>query len=212
MYSLSHLRKEYKQQELTRESLDKDPVEQFRLWFNEASEAAIEEPNAMVLSTVGRDLRPSSRIVLLKDFSEPGFAFFTNFDSRKGKDLEANPFASLLFPWHRMERQIRIEGSVQKVTDKESDSYFSERPEGSQIGAWISPQSTEISSREYLDDIEIKIKERFHGQRIPRPVNWGGYRLVPNRFEFWQGRENRLHDRFEYSLVKAEWKIRRLAP
>jgi pyridoxamine 5'-phosphate oxidase len=212
MSDLYKLRKEYTQQGLSREVLNPHPVKQFFEWFNDAINTQLEEPNAMVLSTVDKNNRPSSRIVLLKDFNETGFTFFTNYSSRKGNELFDNPYASLLFPWFVMQRQLRIEGKVGKLSSIESDTYFNERPFGSQIGAWASPQSTEIPSREFLDAREANFRKKYEGKLIPRPSNWGGYRLVPDRFEFWQRRENRLHDRFEYYLEKEEWKIRRLAP
>lgn len=212
MAELFQYRKEYHLKGLTRELLHESPVEQFRIWFNEAVHAKIEEPNAMVLATSGRDNHPTARIVLLKQYGYSGFTFFTNFDSRKGSNLAENPFASLLFSWLPLERQVRIEGKIKKVPDIISDAYFKERPAGSRIGAWVSAQSHEIPSRAYLEELEKKYTEQFNRKIIPRPSNWGGYRLIPDRFEFWQGRENRLHDRFEYNFKDDKWKIRRLAP
>jgi pyridoxamine 5'-phosphate oxidase len=212
MFDLYHLRKEYIRQGLTRNLLNKNPFEQFRVWFNDAVKTKIKDSHAMVLATAGKDGRPSARMVLLKNFDASGFTFYTNYESRKGRNLKENPYATLLFPWNTMERQVRIEGYVQKVSESESNTYFSERPAGSQIGAWASDQSREIPSRKYLNDMEQKYAQQFSNQPVSRPPHWGGYRLVPDRFEFWQGRENRLHDRFEYYLEKEEWKIRRLAP
>jgi pyridoxamine 5'-phosphate oxidase len=212
MSELFEFRKEYLQQALTPEMLHENPVEQFRTWFNEALHAKIEEPNAMILATSGKDNRPTARIVLLKQYGNSGFTFFTNYNSRKGKNISENPYASLLFSWLPLERQVRIEGIIKKVPELISDAYFRERPFGSKIGAWASNQSSEIPSREYLEELEIKYREQFIKKNIPRPKGWGGYRVLPDRFEFWQGRQNRLHDRFEYYLDNQLWKIRRLAP
>jgi pyridoxamine 5'-phosphate oxidase len=212
MSDLYKFRKEYTQQGLTRKLLHPNPVEQFRIWFDDVIKAKIEEPNAMVLATAGKDDKPLARVVLLKNFDEQGFTFFTNYQSRKGRNLEENPYASLLFPWITLERQVRIEGPVQRVPERESDMYFNERPEGSQIAAWVSAQSSEVPSREHLEELEAQFKKKYEEKPVPRPANWGGYRLMPERFEFWQGRENRLHDRFEYYLENRDWKIRRLAP
>ena len=209
---LNNFRKEYDREELSKNNLSPDPFRQFDAWFNDAIEYGIEEPNAMVLSTVSLFNRPSSRIVLLKDYNSKGFAFFTNYNSKKGKQIENSPFGALLFPWHEVERQIRIEGKIEKLSDQESDAYFHSRPADSRISAIISPQSEEISSRKYLEELEQKFREEFSDNVIQRPANWGGYRLVPDLFEFWQGRKNRLHDRFEYMFVDGSWKIRRLAP
>jgi pyridoxamine 5'-phosphate oxidase len=207
-----NVRKEYGIRNLDRNDLDINPFDQFGKWISEAIQSHIDEPNAMVLSTIGLQNRPSSRIVLLKDYTSDGFTFFTNFNSKKGRQLNINPYASLLFAWHQMERQIRIEGKVEKLSPAESDAYFETRPEGSKLGAWISPQSEEISSREFLETKNEEIREKFQNKTITRPQNWGGYKLIPDLFEFWQGRENRLHDRFEYFLENTNWNIRRLAP
>jgi pyridoxamine 5'-phosphate oxidase len=210
--SIHHYRKEYCKSSLDRKDLTDNPFDQFEKWFGEARQSTIEEPNAMVLSTINFQNRPSSRIVLLKDFTTNGFSFFTNYNSKKGNHLSQNPYASLLFPWHQLERQIRIEGKVVKISSNESDAYFNTRPEASKLGAWASPQSEEIDTRESLDLKYKEITYKFRNIPIPRPQHWGGYILVPDLFEFWQGRKNRLHDRFEYLLENGNWKIRRLAP
>jgi pyridoxamine 5'-phosphate oxidase len=212
MKKLYDYRKEYFHSQLNESELLDDPLLQFHFWLEEALGSSIEEPTAMVLSTVNKSLQPSSRIVLLKKVDESGFSFFTNYNSRKAQDLEVNPQAALLFPWNDIERQVRIEGTIEKVSEKESDEYFMHRPAGSKLGAWASPQSQEIPSREYLENLEIDLQKEFVANSIPRPPHWGGYRLIPHLYEFWQGRENRLHDRIEYILEKGKWIIRRLAP
>ncbi len=212
MADLNNFRKEYEKEELDEKKLSPDPFRQFDTWFSDAIDAGIDEPNVMVLSTVSELNRPSSRIILLKEYNGKGFAFFTNYNSRKGKQIEKNPFGSLLFLWHAMERQIRIEGKIEKLAPEESDAYFKSRPAGSRIGAWSSPQSEEIPSRAYLENLEEDFKRKFTDLSIPRPSNWGGYRLVPDLFEFWQGRKNRMHDRFEYAFNGEKWHIKRLAP
>jgi len=212
MSNFFRFRTEYSHGSLLIEHLKPDPFEQFREWLDQAIFSGISDPNAMVLSTCGSDMRPSSRIVLLKEITTEGFTFFTNYNSRKGKHIEQNPYGSLLFPWHSLERQVRIEGVVQKISAEKSDEYFHSRPEESRIGAWTSPQSEEIPSREYLETLEKKFRSKFETSIIPRPPQWGGYRLLPDRFEFWQGCESRLHDRFEYYLENQVWIIRRLAP
>jgi len=212
MSNLYDYRKEYQQFKLDINDLLPNPVEQFNKWFAEAEKSGIEEPNVMILSTTGINLRPSSRIVLLKDCSIEGFSFFTNYSGKKGGQIQENPYGALLFPWHTLERQVRIEGRIEKLSGELSDQYFENRPEGSRLGAWTSPQSMEIPSREYLVKKEEEFKMKFKDHRIPRPPNWGGYILKPDLFEFWQGRENRLHDRFEYQKNGDIWKIIRLAP
>ncbi len=212
MSALHNFIKDYGKGKLFEGELKKDPFEQFDAWFKDAINEGIREPNVIILATASGSGRPSARTVLLKDYSRKGFAFFTNYNSRKGRQIGRNPFGSLLFPWHSMERQVRIEGKIEKVSGAESDRYFNSRPEGSRIAAWASPQSEEIPSREYLIALENKYKQQFKKKSVPRPPNWGGYRLVPDLFEFWQGRENRLHDRFEYRLKENNWIIIRLAP
>jgi pyridoxamine 5'-phosphate oxidase len=197
---------------LSEEQLKSDPFDQFREWYDEAIASNMTDPNAMILATCGANKRPSSRIVLLKEVANDGFTFFTNYHSKKGCQIEENPLGSLLFPWHSVERQVRIEGIIVKISPAKSDEYFNNRSEGSRIGAWTSPQSQEIPSREFLEIMEEKYKNAFKADTLPRPPHWGGYKLLPDLFEFWQGRENRLHDRFEYYKKKGFWKIRRLAP
>ncbi|MBP6095304.1 MAG: pyridoxamine 5'-phosphate oxidase [Methyloversatilis sp.] len=189
-----------------------DPIHQFKVWFTEAGRVVERDPNAMTLATVGDDGRPSARIVLLRGYDDDGFVFFTNYDSRKGQELETNPHASLLLFWAVLERQIRIEGTVSKVSAEESDAYFSLRPLGNRLGAWASPQSREIPSRESLAARIGEFEARF-GTAPPRPENWGGYRLQPEAIEFWQGRADRLHDRLLYRRdAAAGWARSRLAP
>jgi pyridoxamine 5'-phosphate oxidase len=188
-----------------------DPIQQFRVWFGEAGSVVERDPNAMTLATVGDDGRPSARIVLLRGYNDDGFVFFTNYESRKGQELATNPHASLLLFWAVLERQIRIEGTVSKVSAEESDAYFSLRPLGNRLGAWASPQSREIPSRESLAARIREFEARF-GTAPPRPGNWGGYRLRPEAIEFWQGRADRLHDRLLYRRDASGWIRTRLAP
>lgn len=206
------MRKSYERGELDEQASAGNPVEQFAAWFDEAKNGEITEPNAMTLATVGADGRPSTRIVLVKSFDEDGIVFFTNYDSRKGRELAENPLAALQFHWVEQERVVRIEGRVEKVSEAESDEYFQMRPLGSRYGAWASPQSEVIASREVIAENEAAAKERF-GDEVPRPEHWGGYRLVPDTWEFWQGRPSRLHDRLRYTREgSGEWQRDRLAP
>ena len=198
---------------LDREDLADDPVVQFEDWFRHACETVPLDPNAAALSTVDEDNRPSSRTVLLKSFDERGFVFFTNYESRKAADIEKNPNVSLLFLWSDAARQVKIRGTAEKISTRESLAYFLSRPRGSQIGAWVSAQSSVISSRSLLENKFQEIKQKFRNKDVPLPSFWGGYRVVPQEIEFWQGRRNRLHDRFEYSRQGDErWTIERLAP
>lgn len=193
--------------------LAKNPFQQFHDWFKEAElKAGMANPNAMALATVGADGHPSVRMVLLKGVTSDGFLFFTNYESRKGKELEAHPFASLCFHWDNLDRQVRIEGAVERVAPAESDAYFHSRPRASQIGAWASKQSQEISSREELEKRVLDAEGKFRGQEIPRPPHWGGFLLRPERVEFWVGQPSRLHDRFLYVREGNLWKISRLSP
>lgn len=215
-------RNEYLKDGLQREDLDENPFVQFGQWFNHACECKVKEPNAMVLSTVSADGMPSGRVVLLKSWDERGFVFYTNYHSAKAKDIEANNKASLVFSWLDLERQLRINGEVEKVSTAESLRYFLSRPFGSRLGAWVSNQSSIITSRSLLEMQFDKMKRKFADGKIPLPDFWGGFRVKPTRFEFWQGRENRLHDRFEYlpdascsnapDAAPKSWKIERLAP
>jgi pyridoxamine 5'-phosphate oxidase len=209
---LASLRKSYVLNELLEQNVSESPISQFKLWFKDALESEIIEPNAMVLSTVKED-KPSARVVLLKGFDESGFSFFTNYNSHKAKDIKQNPFAALTFFWDVMERQVRIEGKIEKLSAAESDTYFWSRPRESQIGAWVSEQSTVIESREVLDQsLDFYIKKFNDLEIIPRPVHWGGFLLRPSAIEFWQGRQSRLHDRILYSFSSGIWKISRLSP
>ena len=195
------------------DDLDANPFKQFELWFNQAIEVNLREPNAMVLATTGKDMMPSARTVLLKIFDESGFVFFSNYKSKKAKDIEENPKAAVLFPWLDLDRQVKIEGSIEKISSKESLKYFLSRPKGSQLGAWVSHQSEVVSSRSLLEAKFNEIKNKFVKGEIPFPSFWGGYIIKPQTIEFWQAGTNRLHDRFVYTLQNDNsWKIERLAP
>lgn len=209
---LDQIRKEYNLKQLNETEVYSNPIKQFEQWFNEALNANCAEPNAMTLATSTFEGKPSARIVLLKDFNENGFSFFTNYESKKGKQILQNPYGALVFWWPEVERQVRIEGKISKVSTSDSDKYFRTRPEGSKIGAWASPQSQPIPNRRYLENLQSDFKEEFSGKTIVRPPNWGGYLLSPTVLEFWQGRQNRLHDRIQYTLQNEEWLIERLAP
>jgi pyridoxamine 5'-phosphate oxidase len=213
MSKISDLRKEYMKETLSEHDVDRDPFQQFGKWWTEALESGIDEANAMTLATATPDGVPTARIVLLKGYDKNGFVFFTNYESRKGRELLENPHACLLFFWSALERQVRIEGLCEKISEQESDAYFHSRPEGSRIGAWVSPQSQVIDGRNVLDERLKEISDRYAGGAVPRPPHWGGYVVVPRLVEFWQGRPSRLHDRIRYTLSHAgEWKIERLAP
>lgn len=210
--ALADMRKDYGIAGLTEKDLAKDPFRQFEKWFQEAEAAKVTEPNAMILSTTGREGRPSSRVVLLKGVDGRGFTFFTNYDSRKSRELDASPHAALAFPWIAMERQVIVEGTVKRVSREESEAYFHSRPRASQLAAWASPQSTVIASRAVLEESYRVIEKKYAGQDVPLPPNWGGFRLTPELVEFWQGRRSRLHDRLRYRReTNGDWTVERLA-
>ena len=209
--NIADIRKDYKLAALSESDCQASPFAQFEKWFEEAVATHLPEPNAMTLATVDAAQRPSTRIVLIKEFNTSGPVWFTNYQSRKGRELAGNSFAALQFHWVELERVVRIEGQVEKISAAESDAYFASRPLDSRIGAWASPQSETIASRAVLEQRDAEFKAQF-AANPPRPPHWGGYRLVPDRFEFWQGRASRLHDRILYRLVDDAWKIERLAP
>ena len=209
--ALADLRNDYALKTLDEADVDRDPLKQFGVWMVEAIHAQVPEPTAMSLATVGADARPAGRIVLLKGLDPKGFVFFTNYESRKGRDLAAHPFAALTFLWKELERQVRIEGAVEKVSADESSAYYTTRPLGSRIGAWASPQSAVIENRAWLEKRWQELAQE-HGENPPRPAHWGGYRVIPEYIEFWQGRRSRLHDRIAYSRLGNAWQIARLAP
>ncbi len=210
--SLGDLRREYASTQLDPATLDADPVAQFRKWYADAERAQLLEPNAMSLATVDASGRPSARIVLLKGIDARGLVFFTDYRSHKARDLAANPRAALTFLWKELDRQVRAAGHAEIVTRDESAAYFRTRPRGSRLGAWASEQSAVLSDRATLEREVARLDAQFPGEEIPLPPHWGGYRVVPNEFEFWQGRENRLHDRFRYSWERDRWRIERLSP
>jgi pyridoxamine 5'-phosphate oxidase len=211
--NITDLRQEYSRSTLDFSNVLKDPLKQFEKWFDEAVAAGIVEPNAMHLATVNDQGKPSSRIVLLKGLDQGKFIFYTNYQSKKGRELEQNPACALTFFWPEIERQVRIEGTAERVDSSLSEQYFQSRPRGSQIGAWASPQSTIIKDREILDARAKQIEKRFENEKLlPKPNQWGGYQIEPLQIEFWQGRPSRLHDRIQFSKVDGDWKMHRLAP
>lgn len=213
MKDISQMRKEYTLKGLHREDLKDNPLKQFEIWFNDALSAKLIEPNAFTLATVGDSKVPSIRVVLLKLYDENGFVFFSNYKSKKAKQIEENPNCAMHFAWLGLERQVKIEGSIEKISKQDSLKYFLSRPKGSQIGAWVSHQSEVISSRALLEAKFNEIKDKFVKGEVPFPSFWGGYLIKPTTFEFWQGGEDRLHDRFQYSKIEEQkWNIERLAP
>jgi pyridoxamine 5'-phosphate oxidase len=211
--SYADQRRDYALAGLAEKDLARDPFRQFEQWFGEAEAAKIPEPNAMVLATAGRDGHPAARTVLLKGLDGRGFVFYSNYESRKGRELEANPRACLLFPWVALERQVIAEGPVARVTREESETYFHSRPRLSQLAAWASPQSAIVAGRATLEESLKAMEKKYAGEEVPLPANWGGFRLVPDRVEFWQGRRSRLHDRLRYRRLKdGSWTVERLAP
>lgn len=212
MPSLADLRKDYSLAGLLEKDLARDPFRQFEKWFQEAEAAKVIEPNAMTLATSTRDGQPSARTVLLKSFDGRGFVFFTNYESRKGRELAENARATLVFPWLSLERQVVVEGPVTKTSPEESETYFHSRPHGSQLGAWVSQQSSIVPNRAALEEGFKTVEKKYAGQPVPMPPYWGGYRVVPELVEFWQGRRSRLHDRLRYRRQPDGWSIERLAP
>lgn len=211
--TVADLRINYGKKSLNEDDVAQDPISQFGVWMEEAINAQIDEANAMLLSTISPDNQPEARVVLLKGLELDGFSFFTNYKSKKGQQLAYSPNAALNFFWKELERQVRISGEVVKLSDSESDAYFNSRPKGSRIGAWVSPQSEVIPNRAFLDIRLAELEEQYADTEvIPRPPHWGGYKLIPNKVEFWQGRSNRLHDRILYTKQAGAWKIERLAP
>lgn len=211
-HQIAALRKNYQLMGLDENKIKNNPLDQFTIWFDEAIDAEVTEPNAMILSTISKDGFPSSRTVLLKGLEENGFIFFTNYGSEKGKEITQNNKVSLLFLWLDLERQVRIGGKAIKLSTEGSEAYFKSRPRDSQIGAWASKQSEVVPNRQYLENKFETIRAKFKDQEIPLPHFWGGYKVIPSRIEFWQGRPNRLHDRILYSIDENEWKIERLSP
>ncbi|RCJ41194.1 pyridoxamine 5'-phosphate oxidase [Nostoc minutum NIES-26] len=211
--TIADLRKDYTLEGLSETEIDINPFIQFKKWFDQALAAQLPEPNAMTIATAMPDGKPSARMVLLKDFDERGFVFFTNYNSRKGQELAENPQAALVFWWAELERQVRISGHVEKVSENESDKYFHSRPANSRLGAWVSNQSEVIESREVLEQRLQEFQSKYENQEIPRPPHWGGLRVIAAEIEFWQGRSSRLHDRLLYTRFNdGSWKIQRLSP
>lgn len=212
MHTIADIRRDYKLEKLDEHQVAADAMQQFEFWWNEAVNSNIDEVNSMTLATADKNGLPSARIVLLKGYNNEGFIFFTNYESHKGKQLEENPFASLVFFWKELERQVRITGHVKKISEEDSDVYFNSRPQMSKIGAWASPQSTVIADRSVIEHQFETLSEKFGEHPIGRPPHWGGYVVVPTVIEFWQGRPSRLHDRILYTKQNENWKIERLAP
>ena len=211
-HDIAGIRTDYKLKSLDESDVQSDAIDQFTRWWQEALESDIYEVNAMTLATADKNGRPLARIVLLKDYDENGFVFFTNYASIKGNQLAENPAACLLFFWKELERQVRIEGVAEKISEADSDAYFYSRPEGSRIGAWTSPQSQPIPGRSFLENKYLELTEQYKGKEVPRPPHWGGYIVRPQKIEFWQGRPSRLHDRILYTKNESGWTIERIAP
>ncbi len=209
---LAHMRRSYERAELHEGSVLRDPIELLRVWLQDARDAGVSEPNAMSVSTVSPQGQPSSRMVLLRLLDARGLVFFTSYDSRKGTDLRGNQRIAVLFYWPQLERQVRVEGAAEMLPEDESDAYFASRPRGHQLGAWASEQSEPVESREILDQRMRDYAERFEGEDVPRPHSWGGYLIRPERFEFWQGRPSRMHDRLEFLRAAGGWTLQRLSP
>ena len=210
--SIADLRLNYTRQSLLEANIHPDPIQQFQTWFNQAVEANLLEPNAMTLATASPNGTPSARIVLLKGVDQRGFVFYTNYNSQKGQELAANPQAALVFLWGELERQVRVAGAVEKIADQETEAYFNSRPHSSQLGAWASDQSCVIPNREGLEQRLTDLTEQYQDQAVPRPLHWGGFRVIPQEIEFWQGRPSRLHDRLRYRLEADHWIVERLSP
>ncbi|MCY1535383.1 Pyridoxine/pyridoxamine 5'-phosphate oxidase [compost metagenome] len=210
--AIQNLRQDYRNSTLSEVDIEADPIQQFSTWFKEALDSRLTEPNVMTLATADKNGRPNARIVLLKGFDETGFSFYTNYLSQKGKELKKNPYACLVFFWGELERQVRIEGRVEKLDKETSGQYFHSRPIGSQIGAIASPQSQIIPDRSSLESKVEELTANYEGKLIPKPAHWGGYIVKPTAIEFWQGRSNRLHDRLKYEWINGKWQINRLAP
>ncbi|CAN5476148.1 pyridoxamine 5'-phosphate oxidase [soil metagenome] len=213
MNNIADIRRDYRLQTLEETDVDINAIKQFTAWWQDAINSSIDEVNAFTLATATAEGKPSARIVLLKGYDDHGFFFFTNYASNKGEQLAQNGKVAMVFFWKELERQIRIEGEVEKINETESDSYFNSRPKGSRLGAWASPQSKQIANREVIEANVLKYEQKYPGENVPRPKHWGGYRIKPNLIEFWQGRSSRLHDRLQYTLNEENnWKIERLAP